>query len=133
MARAATQNNNPDVDMTPMLDIVFIMLIFFIVTTSFVRETGMEVFRPQESHIPPPTDTPSLSVLVTNNGQIYMNGRLVDIERVNANVQNFLAENQVNNASVKAEPKASHGIVVRVLDQMSEAGIERLAVAVSKD
>lgn len=121
-----------DIDMTPMLDIVFIMLIFFIVTTSFAKEKGLEVQRPKDQ--PPQTQTKStaVSILINETGQIYMNNRLVDIERVNANIQNYLAEVETDVAVVKAAKAAPHGIVVKVLDQAAEAGIATLSVAVDE-
>jgi biopolymer transport protein ExbD len=131
--RHKTAEEEADIDMTPMLDIVFIMLIFFIVTTSFAKEKGLEVQRPKDQ--PPQTQSKSdaVSILIDGNGQIYMNNRLVDIERVNANIQTYLAEVETDVAVVKAAKGAPHGIVVRVLDQAAEAGIGTLSVAVDED
>ena len=125
-----TVEDEADIDMTPMLDIVFIMLIFFIVTTSFVKEKGLEVQRPKDNQQQNQTKSDAVSILITETGQIYMNNRLVDIERVNANIQNYLAEVDTDVAVVKAAKGAPHGIVVRVLDQAAEAGIGTLSVAV---
>lgn len=125
-----TVEDEADIDMTPMLDIVFIMLIFFIVTTSFVKEKGLEVQRPKDNQQQPNNKSDAVSILITETGQIYMNNRLVDIERVNANIQNYLAEVDTDVAVVKAAKGAPHGIVVRVLDQAAEAGIGTLSVAV---
>lgn len=125
-----TVEDEADIDMTPMLDIVFIMLIFFIVTTSFVKEKGLEVQRPKDNQQQQNNKSDAVSILITETGQIYMNNRLVDIERVNANIQNYLAEVDTDVAVVKAAKGAPHGIVVRVLDQAAEAGIGTLSVAV---
>jgi biopolymer transport protein ExbD len=81
------------VDMTPMLDIVFIMLIFFIVTTTFSSEKGLEPNRPPENQNPPDTPSKSLSIRIDETGQILMAGRIVDIRRVVANAQTYLANN----------------------------------------
>ena len=131
--RHKSAEEEADIDMTPMLDIVFIMLIFFIVTTSFVKEKGLEVQRPKDN--PPQNNNPSkaVSILIDGAGQIYMNNRLVDIERVNANIQNYLAEVETDVAVVKAAKGAPHGIVVNVLDQAAEAGIVTLSVAVDEN
>ena len=119
------------IDMTPMLDIVFIMLIFFIVTTSFVKEKGLEVNRPKDSNTPPPpTNVKSLSIRVEEDGTIVVNGRQVDIRRVEANIQSFLAENNQDSAAVQAHPKAKHGGGGGVGEGGEEAGIENVSVLV---
>jgi biopolymer transport protein ExbD len=121
------------IDMTPMLDIVFIMLIFFIVTTSFVKEKGLEVNRPKDSNTPPPvTNKKTLAVRIDANGTIVMNNREVDIRRVVANVQTFLAENNTDSAAVQAHPKAKHGLVVEVMDQIKQANIKKISVMVQE-
>jgi biopolymer transport protein ExbD len=121
------------IDMTPMLDIVFIMLIFFIVTTSFVKEKGLEVNRPKDSNTPPPdTNKKSLSIRVNEDGTIVVNGREVDIRRVEANIQSFLAENNQDTAAVQAHPKAKHGVVTEVINEVKKAGIGTVSVMVGK-
>lgn len=119
------------IDMTPMLDIVFIMLIFFIVTTSFVKEKGLEVNRPENTN-QTNTKSKTVSIFINENGMIYMNNRLIDRERVNANIQLFLAENNTDSATIKAHAKVEHGVVVAVLDQAAEAGLNKLSVVVDK-
>ena len=121
------------IDMTPMLDIVFIMLIFFIVTTSFVKEKGLEINRPKDSNTPPPPPTvKSLSIRVEEDGTIIVNGRHVDIRRVEANIQSFLAENNQESAAVQAHPKAKHGDVTEVINEVKRAGIVNVSVLVGK-
>lgn len=131
--RHVRQDEDADIDMTPMLDIVFIMLIFFIVTTSFVKEKGLEVNTPEQKNQPQnQSKTKTVSILIDERGMIYMNNRLIDRERVNANIQSFLAENNTDTAIVKASEKTEHGIVVEVLDQAAEAGISKLTVLVNE-
>jgi biopolymer transport protein ExbD len=121
------------IDMTPMLDIVFIMLIFFIVTTSFVKEKGLDVSRPKDTNTPPPkTNVKSLAIRVEQDGTIVMNNRDVDIRRIVANIQSFLAENNTDSAAVQAHPKAKHGRVTEVINQAKEAGIANISVLVAK-
>jgi biopolymer transport protein ExbD len=121
------------IDMTPMLDIVFIMLIFFIVTTSFVKEKGLEVSRPKDSNTPPPpTNVKSLAIRIDADGSIVLNGRVVDIRRIEANIQSFLAENNQDSAAVQAHPKAKHGVVTEVINETKKAGIAKVSVLVSK-
>ncbi len=122
-------DDEAQVDMTPMLDIVFIMLIFFIVTTSFVKEKGLEVNRPKENQS---NNTPSqsLSIRIDENGVINMNGREVDIRRVVANIQTYLAENNTDSAAIQAHEDTEHGVVVEVMNQAKIAGIEKVSVLV---
>lgn len=115
--------------MTPMLDIVFIMLIFFIVTTSFVKEKGLDVNRPEnknQSNQP----SKSLSIRIDEMGTIIMNGREVDIRRVIANIQTYLAENPTDSAAIQAHKNTEHGVVVEVMNQAKEAGINKVSVLV---
>lgn len=125
------EEEDAKVDMTPMLDIVFIMLIFFIVTTSFVKETGIIVNRPEDNKNTQSTSK-NLSVSIGANGMIIMNGRVVDIERVTANIQTFLAENNTDTAVIQAEEETPHGTVVEVMDQIKIAGIDKLSVMLKK-
>ena len=126
------ESEDANIDMTPMLDIVFIMLIFFIVTTSFVKEKGLIVNRPDDAQ---KSNKPSknVSIKIDANGFVYMNGRQIDIERVEANIQSFLAENITENAVIQADKETKHGVVVRVLDQAYRAGLPRLSVMVDKE
>lgn len=121
------------IDMTPMLDIVFIMLIFFIVTTSFVKEKGLMANRPKDTNTPPPkTNVKSLAIRIDEQGKIVMNNREVDIRRVVANIQSFLAENNTDSAAIQAHPKTKHGVVVEVMNQAKEAGIDKVSVLVKE-
>lgn len=115
------------VDMTPMLDIVFIMLIFFIVTTSFVKESGIEV-KNIEQQAKTKLSSKNVTISIDENSLIIMNGRYIDIERVVANIQSFLAENNTTNALVRAKPQTPHGLVVEVIDKAKTAGIQNVSV-----
>ena len=120
-------SDEAQVDMTPMLDIVFIMLIFFIVTTSFINERGLEVNRPDPNNTPPIVAKKSLSIRINENGNIQMNGREVDIRRVVANIQTYLAEHNTDSAAIQAHENTEHGIVVDVMNQAKIAGIGKVS------
>ncbi|QCZ92484.1 ExbD/TolR family protein [Salinimonas iocasae] len=120
------------VDMTPMLDIVFIMLIFFIVTTSFVNEKSLDVNRPEDNQSNNNKPSKSLSIRIDENGQIFMGGREVDVRRVVANAQTFLAENNTDTAAIQADEDTEEGIVVEVMNQVKIAGIDKVSVLVKK-
>jgi len=119
-------------DMTPMLDIVFIMLIFFIVTTSFVKEAGIDVNRPEASQA---TTKPSANIFIAirENGEVWMDRRQVDVERVAANLERLLAEQPTDMVVIQADKEARHGVVVKVMDQIKEAGIAQISIAAEND
>ncbi|TRW50123.1 biopolymer transporter ExbD [Aliidiomarina halalkaliphila] len=126
------EDEEATLDMTPMLDIVFIMLIFFIVTTSFVKEAGIDVNRPEASQA---TQKPSANIFIAirENGEVWMDRRQVDIERVAANLERLLAEQPTDMVVIQADEGARHGIVVRVMDQIKEAGIAQISIAAEND
>lgn len=109
--------NEADVDMTPMLDIVFILLIFFIVTTSFVKELGLEVTKPK-SNKSPSNASPTVVVSISDSGIVNFNGKVVDIERLPARIESFLAENITSTAIILPSHDTRHEDVVAVVDQV---------------
>ena len=120
------------VDMTPMLDIVFIMLIFFIVTTSFVKEKSLDVNRPEDNQSNNNQPSKALSIRIDETGKIMMGGREVDIRRVVANAQTYLAENNTDTAAIQADENTEEGVVVEVMNQVKIAGIDKVSVLVKK-
>ncbi len=132
----ARKNRNRDqeeaaIDMTPMLDIVFIMLIFFIVTTSFVKEAGIDVNRPKAAQATQKKSA-NIFIAVRENGEIWMDKRMVDVERVAANIEKMLAEQPTDMVVVQADKEARHGLVVKVMDQIKAAGIDKISIAAEK-
>jgi len=123
------QVEQSEVDMTPMLDIVFIMLIFFIVTTSFVKEEGILINRPEASKTPS-SSTPIVLVKINETGMVTFNGKLVDIERLPARIESFLAKNQTKSAVVIPSYETSHEHVVRVMDQIKT--FDSLTISIGK-
>jgi biopolymer transport protein ExbD len=116
------------IDLTPMLDVVFIMLIFFIVTTSFVKEAGIEVLKPKAAKT---KSEPSATIFVAirGNGEIWLDKRAVDVERVGATIEKLLAESPTDTVIVQADKEAKHGVVVSVMDQIKLAGIDKISIA----
>ena len=112
-----------EIDLTPMLDVVFIMLIFFIVVASFIKEAGIEVNRPDDNQPQDPNDAFSIVVEVASDGQIWMENRRVDVRAVRANIQRLLAEDPEAPVTVKVEKGAKSGVVVDVADAAREAGV----------
>ncbi|HEX7047561.1 MAG TPA: biopolymer transporter ExbD [Gammaproteobacteria bacterium] len=129
MARKhARQSEDAAIDMTPMLDIVFIMLIFFIVTTSFVKEAGLEVDRPP-AHTALEQVHGNVMIAIAENGDIWMSKRQVEVEQVRLLVQQAQAENPEGTVVIIADELAPTGVVVQVMDQARLAGAEEVAIA----
>ena len=112
-----------EIDLTPMLDVVVIMLIFFIVVASFIKEAGVEVNRPDDNQPDNPEDSTSILVEVASDNQIWMENRRVDIRAVRANIQRLLAEDPEAPVTIKVEKGAEAGIVVDVADAARESGV----------
>ena len=112
-----------EIDLTPMLDVVFIMLIFFIVVASFIKEAGVEVNRPDDNQPDDPEDSTSILVEVASDNQIWMENRRVDIRAVRANIQRLLAEDPEAPVTIKVEKGAEAGTVVDVADAARESGV----------
>jgi biopolymer transport protein ExbD len=118
------------VDLTPMLDVVFIMLIFFIVTASFVNESGLDVNRPPTTDQPPPEmENKNIVFNVTDNGDIMFEGRRIDVRSVRANVERVHAENPSAKVIISADPKAKTEIFVQISDQAREAGVYDISLS----
>ncbi len=129
MSKATThyENSEANVDMTPMLDIVFIMLIFFIVSTSFLQSTGLEVLRPP-AKMANPNPAPAIVIQIKDNGDIWMNNRMVDMARIPANIETMLTQHNHTQVLIDADDQAKHSLVVGVLDQVST--IEELGISI---
>ncbi|WP_282176506.1 ExbD/TolR family protein [Vibrio nereis] len=128
LGRRVHKQDEAQVDLTPMLDIVFIMLIFFIVTSSFVRESGIEVDRPSATNIVS-QDKAGIHVAVTANNDIYIDKRMVDAERVQVTLEVLLVEKPNSGLVIQADERAHSGIVVKVMDAAKSADIENIALA----
>ena len=117
-----------DIDMTPMLDIVFIMLIFFIVTTSFVKETGIDVSRPQASTTER-QERGNILIAITENGQIWIDRRQVDPRALRSNIERLHGENPQGSVVVQADAKSQNHLLVQVMDAAKAAGVNQIAIA----
>lgn len=121
--RSRHAQDSADVNVTPLLDIVFIMLIFFIVTATFVRERGLDVTRPNDNQEEEQQAAARVLLLdITQNGQIFANRRPIDISAVRANVETHIAQNPTGGVIISSHPGARSGIAVEVLDQARAGG-----------
>ena len=117
-----------EINITPMLDVVFILLIFFIVTANFIKEPGLEVNRP-DSETAEPTENAAILIAVGNAGEIYMDGRRIDKRQVKANVVRLLAENPQGSVEIQADEKATADTIMAVMDGAREAGVYNISLA----
>ena len=130
MRRKSRTNDEAEINITPMLDIVFIMLIFFIVTTSFVKEKGLEVSRPSNS---PPKEIKKnkgpIVVKIDANGNIMLQGRMLEHKAVEANLEREKAEKPDSPLIIAAHPDAETEALVTILDAAEAVGVENVSVA----
>ncbi|MFL7035239.1 ExbD/TolR family protein [Vibrio lentus] len=131
LGRRHSKNEEAQIDLTSMLDIVFIMLIFFIVTSSFVRESGVEVNRPQASNVVSQKDA-GIFVAITSANDIFIDKRVVDVERVQATLEHLLLEQPDASLVIQADEHAYNGTVVKVMDAAKAAGVKNIALAAEK-
>lgn len=122
------EGEDAQIDMTPMLDIVFIMLIFFIVTTVFVKQAGIEVNKPDANQAIKPKNA-NIFIAITADGDVWMDKREVEVESVRANIERLLAEQPTDIVIIQADEESEHGVVIKVMDQVKAAGINRISVA----
>ena len=105
------------------------MLIFFIVTATFVNEKGLDVTRPDSDEPPPNTDTVTIMVEISSSGVISMEGRDIDLRSVRANVERLIAENPDAAVVVQADPESESYLLVGVMDQARLAGASGVSIA----
>ncbi len=121
-------DDTSEINLTPMLDVIFIMLIFFIVTASFAKESGIEVNRPtaktaeikEQGHI---------IISIKANGEVWIDKKVVDLRAVKANVARLHAENPLGSVIIAADRESKTYMVVDVMDQVRQAGIMNASLA----
>ena len=115
-----------DVDLTPMLDVVFIMLIFFIVTASFIKEVGLDLNRPEGGEATKVvTENENILIQITNDGLIFIDRRSVDVRAVRANIERLRAERPNGQVVVAPSEASQNGLLVEVMDQARLARARR--------
>ena len=122
------EEEDSPIDLTPMLDVVFIMLIFFIVTSTFVKESGVDVTRPN-AETAAPTDASSIQVGISANNQIWIEKRQIDKRAVRANIERGLAESPGAAVIIIADALSNTETLIDVLDQARLAGATSVSVA----
>lgn len=117
-----------EINLTPMLDVVFIMLIFFIVTTSFVKESGVQINRPSAATANK-KEKANILIAIRNNHEIWIDKRMIDIRAVRSNIERLKASNTQNSVVIQADKDAKTGTLVKVMDQIRMAGIQNISLS----
>ena len=128
LRRRARVVEEDDINMTPMLDIVFIMLIFFIVTASFIREAGIDVNRPYAITADKQADA-AILVAISANDEIWIDRRLLDPRAVRPNIERLHAENPKGSIVIQADKKSTNEMLVIVMDAARQAGVYNVSIA----
>lgn len=128
MARQRQKEQEAEIDMTPMLDVVFIMLIFFIVTTSFVKEAGVNVDKPLA-----PTaykkKNASVFIAIKDDDTIWMSKKEVDIKNLRGLIEEIRLESPEGQVVIQADKRAKSGILLKAIDAVKAAGVKDVSIA----
>jgi len=126
--RRQRHDDENEVNLTPMLDVVFIMLIFFIVTASFVKEAGIDISRPPAATAVR-KERGNILIAITENDQIWIDRRQVDPRALRANIERLHAENPQGSVVIQADKDSKNGLLVQVMDASRMAGVRSVALA----
>ncbi len=123
-------NTGNSVNMTPLIDVVFILLIFFVVTSSFVKEAGIDVNRPT-AQTAVRKERANIIIAVNRDGEIWIDKKRSDLRSVRPQVERFKAENPEASVVILADEDSRTGVMVEVMDQVRLAGVSNVAIAAS--
>jgi biopolymer transport protein ExbD len=127
---ASAHDSSSGIDLAPMLDFVINLLIFFIITAIFVKESGLTVNRPTELNVSE-SDSKSIQIQILDTGEIFIDNRVVDMRAVRANVERLKALNPETGALILADDSAQTGVIVGVVDQVRLGGIYNITFSTS--
>jgi len=123
------EEEESSIDLTPMLDVVFIMLIFFIVTASFIKEAGLDVNRPDAPVTESKPEDANILVAIRASDEIWIDRRLIDPRALRANIERLHAENPKGSVVIMADPQSSNKMLVTVMDAARLAGVYSISIA----
>lgn len=126
--RVADDEEESEINLTPMLDVVFIMLIFFIVTATFVKETGVDIARPDARTAEVPRRG-SIFIAITAGNEIWIDRKRVEPNGVRLAVEKLSAENPEGTVVIQADGKARNELLIAVMDGAKEAGVTEITIA----
>ncbi len=124
-----SRRNEVTVEITPLVDVVFLLLIFFAVTTSFVNSPGIEVDLPKAASSDMPSQMDDIVVAVNDAGEVIFENRRVSLEELTVRFEELAKDRKNSTVIVQADERTHHGTVVQVMDAAKEAGFARLAIA----
>lgn len=130
MRPSHTQKDTSDVgvNLTPLIDMVFILLIFFLVTASFTKEAGINVDRPS-AQTASRQERGNLVIAISQSGEIWIDNKQVDLRSLRAHVQRLHAQNPEGTVIITADQQSRSGLMVDVMDQVRLAGVSNIAIA----
>ncbi len=131
-AGISADEEESSIDLTPMLDVVFIMLIFFIVTASFIKEAGIDVNRPDAPVTESKPEDANILVAIRPNDEIWIDRRLIDPRALRANIERLHAENPKGSVVIQADSKSTNKMLVTVMDAARQAGVYNISIADNK-
>ncbi len=117
-----------EIDITPMLDVVFIMLIFFIVTATFVKESGIDVNRP-DATTATKQEKANILIAIAANNTIWIDRRQIDIRAVRPNIERLHAENPQGTVVIQADKESKTNTLIQVMDAARQAGVYNVSIA----
>jgi len=120
-----------EINMAPLIDMIFILLIFFLVTTSFVKQSAVEIQRPT-ARSAEKKEKINLMVEVSKDGIIFIEGKHMDIRSLRSRMKRFAAETPGGTVLIAADRQSQTGLVINILDQCRMAGIDNISVAAKK-
>ena len=129
IANIKTEQDEAEINLTPMLDVVFIMLIFFIVTATFIRETGLDVNRPDQDQAQVVQEEGAILVIIDSTDDIWIDRRVIDPRAVRANIERLHAEDPDRPVVIQAANASSAEMLVTVMDAARQANVFNISIA----
>ena len=131
---AIAEEEETKIDITPMLDVVFIMLIFFIVTATFINEKGIDINPPPpDQKVETKPEKGNILIAIDENNYITVKGRDVDTRRITANVQRLMSEKPDAKVIIQASKRSKNNTLVQVIDSVLAAGVDEYSLAPSSE
>jgi len=123
------EDDSDEINLTPMLDVVFIMLIFFIVTASFVKEAGIDVNRPDAPVTETKPEDANILIVIDGNDDIWIDRRVIDPRAVRANIERLHAENPKGSVVIQPNKRSTNKMLVQIMDASRSAGVYNISIA----
>jgi biopolymer transport protein ExbD len=129
IANIKSDDDEAEINLTPMLDVVFIMLIFFIVTATFIRETGLDVNRPDDNQAQVVQEDGAILVIIDSTDDIWIDNRVVDARAVRPNIERMHAEDPDRPVVIQVAKASSADTLVTIMDAARQASVFNISIA----